>query len=253
MGSSQPTRNSATSSLKSTVSPIKKLLGTSARRRRHRRFRQRPVRPRRRRQLRQPARVSPIRSRQAATVYPRRKTQRRGAQRADQRGRRGRAPRRQREGRAGVRPAGRHVRFSHDAQARRTSPTGSPYRSNSTRGTPPKPGGASKLCSAPPPWSWRQGGEWTDPETGEVFPKLHLHWRLSEPTREAADHAILKPPGKNIQATPVTISCARTHLAFAPVLVPLTDGAKSMQSVRTTTFRQGVQPSQPFSLPPWRH
>jgi hypothetical protein len=36
------------------------------------------------------------------------------------------------------------------------------------------------------------GGEWIDPETGEIFAKLHLHWRLSEPTREAADHAALK-------------------------------------------------------------
>lgn len=36
------------------------------------------------------------------------------------------------------------------------------------------------------------GGEWTDPETGATFEKLHLHWRLSEPTREPADHARLK-------------------------------------------------------------
>ena len=36
------------------------------------------------------------------------------------------------------------------------------------------------------------GGEWTDYETGEVFPKLHLHWRLSEPTREPDDHAKLR-------------------------------------------------------------
>ena len=36
------------------------------------------------------------------------------------------------------------------------------------------------------------GGQLADPETGEVYRKLHLHWRLSEPTREAADHARLK-------------------------------------------------------------
>jgi hypothetical protein len=36
------------------------------------------------------------------------------------------------------------------------------------------------------------GGEWADPETGEVFAKLHLYWRLSEPTRDPADHATLK-------------------------------------------------------------
>jgi hypothetical protein len=36
------------------------------------------------------------------------------------------------------------------------------------------------------------GGEWADPATGELFPKLHLHWRLSEPTRETEEHATLK-------------------------------------------------------------
>ena len=36
------------------------------------------------------------------------------------------------------------------------------------------------------------GGEWICPGTGEVLPRVHLHWRLQEPTREAEDHACLK-------------------------------------------------------------
>lgn len=36
------------------------------------------------------------------------------------------------------------------------------------------------------------GGEWADPETGEIEPKLHAHWRLVEPTRTPEDHARLK-------------------------------------------------------------
>ncbi len=36
------------------------------------------------------------------------------------------------------------------------------------------------------------GGTWKDPQTGALSPKLHLHWRLSEPTREPIDHATLK-------------------------------------------------------------
>ena len=36
------------------------------------------------------------------------------------------------------------------------------------------------------------GGEWIDPETGDVQDKLHLHWRLSEPTRTEAEHKRLK-------------------------------------------------------------
>ena len=27
------------------------------------------------------------------------------------------------------------------------------------------------------------GGEWANPETGELEPKLHLHWRLQKPAR----------------------------------------------------------------------
>lgn len=36
------------------------------------------------------------------------------------------------------------------------------------------------------------GGEWTDPATGEVRDRLHLHWRLAEPTRDLAGHRRLK-------------------------------------------------------------
>jgi hypothetical protein len=35
------------------------------------------------------------------------------------------------------------------------------------------------------------GGEWPDAD-GVLEPKLHLHWRLTEPTRDAASHAKLK-------------------------------------------------------------
>jgi hypothetical protein len=37
----------------------------------------------------------------------------------------------------------------------------------------------------------RSGGEWTDPKTAKVFPKLHAYWRLSEPTRTEAEHVLL--------------------------------------------------------------
>lgn len=36
------------------------------------------------------------------------------------------------------------------------------------------------------------GGEWINPESGECEPKLHLHWRLTEPTREMDRHHALK-------------------------------------------------------------
>jgi hypothetical protein len=36
------------------------------------------------------------------------------------------------------------------------------------------------------------GGAWTDPTTGEVQDRLHVHYRLREPTRDPVAHAKLK-------------------------------------------------------------
>jgi hypothetical protein len=36
------------------------------------------------------------------------------------------------------------------------------------------------------------GSDWTDPATGEIKPKIHMHWRLNEPTRVSEDHAKLQ-------------------------------------------------------------
>ena len=36
------------------------------------------------------------------------------------------------------------------------------------------------------------GGTWVDPATGEVQDKLHVHWRLAEPTRDPEAHSRLK-------------------------------------------------------------
>lgn len=36
------------------------------------------------------------------------------------------------------------------------------------------------------------GGEWPNPDTGELEPKVHLHWRLTEPTRDEDAHKKLK-------------------------------------------------------------
>jgi hypothetical protein len=44
------------------------------------------------------------------------------------------------------------------------------------------------------------GGIWRDPGGGALHDKLHLHWRLTEPTRESADHALLKEARRRAQA-----------------------------------------------------
>jgi hypothetical protein len=36
------------------------------------------------------------------------------------------------------------------------------------------------------------GGLWLDPELCELIPKLHLHWRLAQPTRTPIEHDFLK-------------------------------------------------------------
>ena len=59
------------------------------------------------------------------------------------------------------------------------------------------------------------GGEWIHPETGEVSPKLHLHWRLQEPTREAADHDRLK------EARDLAQKLVRADASAAPLVHPL--------------------------------
>jgi len=40
------------------------------------------------------------------------------------------------------------------------------------------------------------GGKWEDPVTGEQIPRLHLHWRLSTPTKTETDHTRLKEARK---------------------------------------------------------
>lgn len=44
----------------------------------------------------------------------------------------------------------------------------------------------------PPTFVVASGGKWTDPASGETQDKLHLHWRLREPTITADEHAELK-------------------------------------------------------------
>jgi hypothetical protein len=44
----------------------------------------------------------------------------------------------------------------------------------------------------PPTFVVASGGEWLDPETGEVEPKLHAHWRLKEPAVGEEEHRRLK-------------------------------------------------------------
>jgi hypothetical protein len=59
------------------------------------------------------------------------------------------------------------------------------------------------------------GGTWIDPETGEVHPKLHLHWRLSEPTRSEAEHQQLR------QARNLAAQLAGADPTGKPIVHPL--------------------------------
>ena len=44
----------------------------------------------------------------------------------------------------------------------------------------------------PPTLEVASGGMWLDPETGELQDKLHMHWRLTAPTRTPEDHKRLE-------------------------------------------------------------
>ena len=59
------------------------------------------------------------------------------------------------------------------------------------------------------------GGRWTDPETGEVEDKLHLYWRLTEPTRDPVDHALLK------QARRLATALVGADASNVPIVHPM--------------------------------
>jgi Protein of unknown function (DUF3987)/Primase C terminal 2 (PriCT-2) len=59
------------------------------------------------------------------------------------------------------------------------------------------------------------GSTWADPETGEEQPKLHLHWRLSEPTTTPEDHNRLRTARRLASAV------AGADKSGAPVCHPL--------------------------------
>ena len=55
------------------------------------------------------------------------------------------------------------------------------------------------------------GGLWADPETGELQPKAHLHWRLAKPATTAEDLATLKAARADLVAiTGTDASCKPT-------------------------------------------
>jgi hypothetical protein len=61
----------------------------------------------------------------------------------------------------------------------------------------------------------RSGSEWVDPASGEVKPKVHLHWRLSEPTTTAEEHDRLR------QARDLAMMLAGGDPTAVPIAHPL--------------------------------
>ncbi|MBI3441833.1 MAG: hypothetical protein HY052_08565 [Proteobacteria bacterium] len=59
------------------------------------------------------------------------------------------------------------------------------------------------------------GGKWTNPATGEIEDKLHLHWRLTEPTRTPEDHRLLK------QARTLAASLVGGDASNKPIVHPI--------------------------------
>lgn len=59
------------------------------------------------------------------------------------------------------------------------------------------------------------GGEWADPETGELQGRLHCHWRLAEATRTVEEHAALK------RARRLAVALAGGDPSAVPLVHPL--------------------------------
>jgi hypothetical protein len=61
----------------------------------------------------------------------------------------------------------------------------------------------------------RSGSDWIDPQTGAIYFKIHIHWRLSELTRSPEDHAKLR------QARELATMLAGADPTGKPVVHPL--------------------------------
>ena len=59
------------------------------------------------------------------------------------------------------------------------------------------------------------GGEWQNPKTGEIEPKLHLHWRLATPTRSPQDHLLLR------EARDIASKLVGSDASAVPLVHPL--------------------------------
>lgn len=87
------------------------------------------------------------------------------------------------------------------------------------------------------------GGEWID-EYGEVFPKVHLHWRLSEPTRTKEEHARLK------EARWYAAALVKADLTAAPPCHPLRwPGSWNMKSAPKLAVVAAGNPASEIHLP----
>jgi putative DNA primase/helicase len=81
--------------------------------------------------------------------------------------------------------------------------------------SPEKARGALEAVLGPATVVVASGGVWIDPETGEEQAKLHLHWRLSKPTREFGEHVRLK------EARRLAVILAGSDGSAAPLVHPL--------------------------------
>jgi hypothetical protein len=66
-----------------------------------------------------------------------------------------------------------------------------------------------------PTLAMRSGGQWTDPETGEIEPKIHMHWRLGVPARTPEEIGLLK------EARRLIVGLVGGDPTAAPVCHPL--------------------------------
>jgi Protein of unknown function (DUF3987) len=124
----------------------------------------------------------------------------------------------------------------------------------------------------PPTIAMASGGEWTDPASGEVQPKLHLHWRLAKPTREFAEHVALKEARRAamslIGADPSGVPLVHPmrwagtwHRKLKPKLativewnadieIELADAVKLLKAAKANGFDHGVDASNTGANPP---
>ena len=95
----------------------------------------------------------------------------------------------------------------------------------------------SKPCSGRRPASSRAVANGRTRQTGEIEPKVHLHWRLKKPTSTGAEHGLLKRGARRLRPTwsAATAPTSRSSIRSAGPAVASQENSAACEDRRLPT------------------